>query len=201
MKISLFLWLAWFVLVVINGVLSAKGLKRGKKLHKANGLAWTKGEELLFYWLSTAQLLVVFCLTLYGSTLESGFTARGLLMAVLTTVFMPPNFAAIALLINTRMGRREEQSDAPAEPFKFTAGMKLVCAALVIIIVAATLAYRYGALSAGTALVIMLLSTVIAQGVFLVLLRKKQKHPAEWEDNKDEVRKLRETNDESEGTQ
>lgn len=46
----------------------------------------------------------------------------------------------------------------------------------------------------------MLLSTVIAQGVFLILLRKKPQHP-EPEDNKDEVRKFRETNDESEGTQ
>lgn len=205
MKIVLFLWLAWFVLVVINGVLSAKGLKRGKKLHKANGLAWTKGEELLFYWLSTAQLLCIFCLSLYGSTFSpgavGGFTAQKLLMAVIMTVFMPPNTAVIVMIIAARMGHREEKNAAPAEPFKFTAGMKLVCAALVIIIVAATLAYKYGALSAGTALVIMLLSTVIAQGVFLVLLRKKQKHPAEREDNKDEVGKLRETNDESEGTQ
>lgn len=205
MKISLFLWLAWFVLVVVTLVLGVRELIRDKKQHAQIGTAWTRVEELLFYWLGTAQLLCIFCLSLYGSTFSpgavGGFTAQKLLMAVIMTVFMPPNTAVIVMIIAARMGRREEKNAAPAEPFKFTAGMKLVCAALVIIIVAATLAYRYGALSAGTALVIMLLSTVIAQGVFLVLLRKKQKHPAEREDNKDEVRKLRETNDESEGTQ
>lgn len=199
-----FFWISWFFLVVVNSVLSIKGLLRGKKQHKAAGIAWTRVEELLFYWLSTAQLLVMFCLSLYGSTFSTGavggFTAQKLLMAVITTALIPPNLAAITLLIVARASRREEQNAAPAEPFKFTTGMKLVCVALVIVVVAATLACRCDILSAGTALVIMLLSTVIAQGVFLILLRKKPKHP-EPEDNKDEVRKFRETNDESEGTQ
>ena len=184
---ALFFWLSWLVLVVVNSVLSIKGLLRGKKQHKAAGIAWTRVEELLFYWLSTAQLLVMFCLSLYGSTFSAGavggFTAQKLLMAVITTALIPPNLAAITLLIVARASHREKQNAAPAEPFKFTAGMKLVCAALVIVVVAATLACRYGALSAGTALVIMLLSTVIAQGVFLILLRKKPQHPTEWEDD------------------
>lgn len=203
MKIVLFLWLAWFVLVVVTLVLGVRELIRDKKQHAQIGTAWTRVEELLFYWLGTAQLLVMFCLHIYGCISSAGgLTAGGLLTAVLTTTLIPQNSAVIGMIIVPKiLKRREEKNAAPAEPFKFTTGMKLVCAALVIIIVAATLAYRYGALSAGTALVIMLLSTVIAQGVFLVLLRKKQKHPAEREDNKDEVGKLRETNDESEGTQ
>lgn len=182
-----FFWISWFFLVVVNSVLSIKGLLRGKKQHKAAGIAWTRVEELLFYWLSTAQLLVMFCLSLYGSTFSAGavggFTAQKLLMAVITTALIPPNLAAITLLIVARASRREEQNAAPAEPFKFTAGMKLVCAALVIVVAAATLACRYGTLSAGTALLISLLSTVVAQGVFLILLRKKPKHPTEWEDD------------------
>lgn len=182
-----FFWISWFVLSLITSVLIVRELIRDKKQHAQIGTVWTRVEELLFYWLSTAQLLVMFCLSLYGSTFSTGavggFTAQKLLMAVITTALIPPNLAAITLLIVARASRREEQNAAPAEPFKFTTGMKLVCVALVIVVVAATLACRCDILSAGTALVIMLLSTVIAQGVFLILLRKKPKHPTEWEDD------------------
>lgn len=199
---ALFFWLSWLVLSLITSVLIVRELIRDKKQHAQIGTVWTRGEELLFYWLGTAQLLVMFCLHIYVCISSvGGFTAQKLLMAVITTALIPPNLAAITLLIVARASRREEQNAAPAEPFKFTAGMKLVCAALIVVVAAATLACRYGALSAGTALLISLLSTVVAQGVFLILLRKKPKHPTDWEDNKDEVRKFRETNDESEGTQ
>lgn len=199
---ALFFWLSWLVLSLITSVLIVRELIRDKKQHAQIGTVWTRGEELLFYWLGTAQLLVMFCLHIYVCISSvGGFTAQKLLMAVITTALIPPNLAAITLLIVARASRREEQNAAPAEPFKFTAGMKLVCAALIVVVAAATLACRYGALSAGMALLISLLSTVVAQGVFLILLRKKPKHPTDWEDNKDEVRKFRETNDESEGTQ
>lgn len=197
-----FFWISWFVLSLITSVLIVRELIRDKKQHAQIGTVWTRGEELLFYWLGTAQLLVMFCLHIYVCISSvGGLTAGGLLTAVLTTTLTPQNSAVIGMIIIPKILKRSEKKNAaPAEPFKFTAGMKLVCAALVIVVAAATLACRYGALSAGTALVIMLLSTVIAQGVFLILLRKKPKHP-EPEDNKDEVRKFRETNDESEGTQ
>lgn len=183
-----FFWISWLVLSLITSVLIVRELIRDKKQHAQIGTVWTRCEELLFYWLSTAQLLVMFCLSLYGSTFSAGavggFTVQKLLTAVLTTTLTPQNSAVIGMIIIPKILKRSEKKNAaPAEPFKFTAGMKLVCAALVIVVVAATLACRYGALSAGTALVISLLSTVVAQGVFLILLRKKPKHPTEWEDD------------------
>ena len=179
-----FFWISWFVLVVVNSVLSIKGLLRGKKQHKAAGIAWTRVEELLFYWLGTAQLLVMFFLHIYVCISSvGGLTAGGLLTAVLTTTLTPQNSAVIGMIIIPKILKRSEKKNAaPAEPFKFTAGMKLVCAALVIVVVAATLACRYGTLSPGTALLISLLSTVVAQGVFLILLRKKPKHPEPEDD-------------------
>ncbi len=182
---ALFFWLSWLVLSLITSVLIVRELIRDKKQHAQIGTVWTRGEELLFYWLGTAQLLVMFCLHIYGCISSvGGLTAGGLLTAVLTTTLIPQNSAVIGMIIIPKILKRsEKKSAAPAEPFKFTAGMKLVCAALVIVVVAATLACRYGALGAGTALVIMLLSTVIAQGVFLILLRKKPQHPTEWEDD------------------
>lgn len=181
---ALFFWLSWLVLSLITSVLIVRELIRDKKQHAQIGTVWTRGEELLFYWLGTAQLLVMFCLHIYVCISSvGGLTAQKLLMAVITTALIPPNLAAITLLIVARASHREEQNAAPAEPFKFTTGMKLVCAALVIVVVAATLACRYGTLNAGTALLISLLSTVIAQGVFLILLRKKPKYPTEPEDD------------------
>lgn len=182
---ALFFWLSWLVLSLITSVLIVRELIRDKKQHAQIGTVWTRGEELLFYWLGTAQLLVMFCLHIHGCISSAGgLTAGGLLTAILTTTLIPQNSAVIGMIIIPKILKRsEKKSAAPAEPFKFTAGMKLVCAALVIVVAAATLACRYGALGAGTALVIMLLSTVIAQGVFLILLRKKPKHPTEPEDD------------------
>lgn len=117
-----FFWISWFVLVVVNSVLFIKGLLRGKKQHKAAGIAWTRVEELLFYWLSTAQLLVMFCLSLYGSTFSTGavggFTAQKLLMAVITTALIPPNLAAITLLIVAE--RAAEKSKMPHPPSRLS---------------------------------------------------------------------------------
>lgn len=51
---ALFFWLSWLVLSLITSVLIVRELIRDKKQHAQIGTVWTRGEELLFYWLGTA---------------------------------------------------------------------------------------------------------------------------------------------------